>query len=327
MTGTNPIRAVATLAALLLAVAADAQTAAETDFQVRCAAPGVVRCVGFDNEADFVDLSPAGDGIMRGSMDRAQKSSGAGSLRFEVPGLTGQNSSGYWLSDLGARFGAGQSMYFQFRFRLTPERLDAAVRGWKQFIVHSAGSSCAATQFVNGRYYGSPYMLLSTQCGSRRVGPDDPDRTDSVRLINSGDYYCQYKKESPETCATWVPNTWMTFYFEVDIGQLDTDSSKVRAWVAADGKPLRKFVDVSDFRIAASNGPGSTFARMQFTPYQTGKDSTVNHPTGYVWYDEFIVSTRPIPAPAINSGSYVPPAPVADETPPASPTGVAFQQR
>ena len=55
------------------------------------------------------------------------------------------------------------------------------------------------------------------------------------------------------------------------------------------------------------------YSKIQLTPYQSKKDVAQDHAIGYVWYDELIVSTKPIagpngPAPSPSSGDVVPPA-------------------
>src|SRR5258705_10328596 len=89
---------------LLLVPLVRTQTATpDADFAARCTAPGVVKCVGFDNTtADIVrnvNLVPDGNGTFRGGLDTATKTSGAGSLRFDLPPPphAGADIPGAWL--------------------------------------------------------------------------------------------------------------------------------------------------------------------------------------------------------------------------------------
>ena len=97
-----------------LATTVNAATA-EEDFASRCNAAGVVKCIGFDNTtADIVrgqNLHADGAGTYRAGLDTAQKTSGGGSLRFDLPPPphAGGNIAGSWSpisnNALGRMFG------------------------------------------------------------------------------------------------------------------------------------------------------------------------------------------------------------------------------
>src|SRR5216684_240786 len=100
------------------------------DFDARCHAPGVLVCQGFDSPLITITakwpapgLYPAWDGTVRGTFDRAQKASGEGSLRFEIPSHSSANAAGYWRQPFGRNFGQGSTFYVQFRERFSPEML------------------------------------------------------------------------------------------------------------------------------------------------------------------------------------------------------------
>jgi hypothetical protein len=82
--------------------------------------------------------------------------------------------------------------------------------------------------------------------------------------------------------------------------------------VAREGQPSKLVVDQSPGAATilgikipgtgsgydlASNNPTAKYGKLILTPYHTGKDPTQRHPTGYVWYDELIISTSRIPDP------------------------------
>jgi hypothetical protein len=174
------------------------------DFATRCAQPGVVKCVGFDNAADF-DIGSGGTigaygqnaGILppfgtsdftRAVGDTSIKASGAGSLRFTIPSNSGADSSGSYFTnfsaDLSAQFGAGQEFYVQWRQRFSPEFLNtvyAGGGGWKQVIVGTGDqpgtlySSCSTLELPvqNTEQRGFPQMYNSCS-GSASHGPFDP---------------------------------------------------------------------------------------------------------------------------------------------------------
>lgn len=311
------LAAVAAAAGLLTGPA----TASDADFQARCSAPGVLTCVGFDSSADAVQnqtLYKAGDGRFLGSIDTGVKASGNGSLRFEIPSNSGQNSSGYWLGDLGAAFGQNSRFYVQWRQRFSQSMVATRFGGggWKQIILHRDGPSCASVQVViqNINQRGVPQGY--SDCGADGFYVTMPD---GDTLVQQGDYNCLRRSLRPEDCAEYVPDQWLTFYLDVKVGTYGQPNSSVTGWVAYEGGPLRKFIDQPNWKFDFDSSAADTFRKVQLTPYNTGKSSTLAHPTAYTWYDELIVSRQPIAGP---SGS---PAPTpADTKPPAPPSNVSF---
>ena len=85
--------------------------AARLGFELRCAEPAVVKCVGFDSaaEVDPFVYPVYGTKEKRGHVVPDEKASGAGSLRFEIPSKTASDTSGsYWQNfsdDLSVQFG------------------------------------------------------------------------------------------------------------------------------------------------------------------------------------------------------------------------------
>jgi len=288
------------LGARLVAGADDA--AALADFKARCAAPGVLKCVGFDVDDDFSagQVGPAADGRVRAAMDGSVRASGAGSLRFEIPSRSPPNSSGYWLDSLGGKFGQGSTFYFQFRQRFSRALLETHYQeqaGWKQFIVYQAGPSCTSVQLVMLNQYLRGLPTLYTACGSNNLNVELPD---GDHLLQQGDYRCHRRDPQPGRCAIYVADRWMTFSFQVDVGTFGKPDSRVLAWVAAEGEPLRQFIDFPGLVLDYEDSPGEGFNRIQFTPYHTDKDHRQEHPVAYTWYDELIVAWKPIAAPAAN---------------------------
>lgn len=322
--------------AALLVVAAGAQ-ADDLDFQRRCSATGVLYCKGFDSSADLAELTPAWDGVIRGSIDTGTKASGAGSLRFEIPPYSAANTSGSWLGGLGQNFGQNSHFYVQFSQRFSPEMLNTRYDGgggWKQVIFHRYGSSCAAVELTtqNIYYYGFPMMY--TNCGSREL--TTPISGGDI-LLEQGDYNCHYSNKNSTDCAFYRADQWMTFYYDVQIGTWNTNSSTIKAYVSYEGMPMKQFVNQQNFQLRYDDTTADSYSRIQLTPYNTGKSSAQNHPTAYTWYDELVVSTSPIAAPqggvpggtggssggssGGGTGGGTGSTPIA----PAPPTGVVFQ--
>lgn len=287
------------LAGVSLSAFAVELDAATRDFQARCNAPGVVKCVGFDAPGDFrVGLvNPSADGRTRPVMDRTVVASGVGSLRFLIPSRSPANSSGYWLDFLGARFGEGTALHFQFRQRFSREMLETHYLeggGWKQFIIYSAGPSCTSVQLVAVNYYLRGLPILYAACGEDGLAVE---QNDGDHLIQQGDFSCHRRDPQPGACAMYVADKWMTFYFQVNVGHYGKPDTRVQGWIGDGSGKLRQFIKFPGLTLNYADDPGEAFDQIQFTPYQTRKDASQVHPVAYTWYDELIVSRQPIVAP------------------------------
>lgn len=94
----------------------NSNTDATSDFQARCSAPGVIRCVGFDSSAEISgDWGDAIGIIDNGAapieLDKSVKASGNSSLKFTIPPNSNANTSGQYFAnfsdDLSIQFGEG----------------------------------------------------------------------------------------------------------------------------------------------------------------------------------------------------------------------------
>lgn len=272
---------------------------ATLDFTSRCAAEGVVKCVGFDADEDFSNgqVNPAGDGKIRAAMDRSIVASGTGSLRFEIPPRSPPNSSGYWLDSLGAKFGQHSTFHFQFRQRFSREFLETHYQepeGWKQFIVYQAGPSCTSVQLVLVNQYLRGLPTMYAACGEDNLYIERPD---GDHYIQQGDYNCLRRSPRKGQCAYYVADQWMTFAFQVDVGEFDKPNTRVQGWIGDGAGSLKKFIEFPELVLTFSESSVEGFNQIQLTPYQTGKDPSHHHPVAYTWYDELIISRQPIPAP------------------------------
>lgn len=300
------------------------------DFASRCAAPGVVKCVGFDDTTTEIvrgqTLHPDGNGVYRGGLDTAVKASGNGSLRFDLPPPphAGQNIAGSWtpLSNdaLGRLFGQNSTFYVQFRQRFSPEMLSNTWNGyWKTVIFHYNQRSCGSLELATQRYYGNPMVTMYTDCGGRNFFTT----LDGTRLTNStplllqqGDYRCEYGRINASDCFFIATDEWMTFYYKITIGTWDQPNSTVEAWVAFESSSeYRQFVRVPDLSLSCNSNSCTTspgrdegFNNLTFTPYMTGLPSNSGRAgvTSRVWYDELIVSTQPIPPPTASARPQAP---------------------
>jgi len=293
---------------------------ADEDFRARCHAPGVIKCVGWDDPLDFIPahggggyadgLYPAADGSYQGLMDPSNKTSGAGSLMFVIRPHVTANSTGYWRANFGTypklkSFGSHSTLYLQFRMRLDSNLLKfrwntVSNEGWKVFIVYGPipGPSCTGAQFVQENTYQTNVATAYTSCGTPSLFSHDGV---PPMLIEQGDYNCRYRHEESyagdSSCFTYPANIWITEYWVVEIGDFGKPNTHFTAYIAPQGKPLKRFIDLQNFAFNREPSPDDALMTMLLQPYMSGADGTKINPTAYMWFDELIISTNPIAAP------------------------------
>ena len=172
-------------------------------FTDRCTQPGVVKCVGFDDPADFNTGSGGGNGAYgydsgilppwnttdytRATRDSAIKASGGSALRFTIPANSPSDSSGSYFTnfskDLSVQFDGGQEFFVQWRQRFSPEFITtqyAGGGGFKQIIVGTGDqpgkvfSSCSSLELPVHNYYQKGFPTMYNSCaGASSHGPYD----------------------------------------------------------------------------------------------------------------------------------------------------------
>lgn len=299
-----------------------------TSFADRCTAPGVVLCNGLDLESDIASgMQQAADGTRQGFIDPTIKTSGAGSLKFTLrAGVHVSNIGGAWSGDLGKDFAAGDTIYVQWRQRVSPEYLSNNLSYWdssiKQINIHGPSSTCQAAEFttITGpRAANLPSMY--TACG---IGFDTHAETnvlcdltndcnDNGPLLQQGSsltpspdgsgYNCNYQDQVPGDglgtgCFFPAADTWYTYYEKIVIGAKGTRTSSVEAYVAVDGGPYKQWQRAD--QILFAEGGDDHFSVIRLETYMTELPLHAPSPVdAYVWYDELIVSTQPIALPAM----------------------------
>jgi hypothetical protein len=299
---------------------AQSPKSADDDFHARCHAPGVIKCEGWDDPSAFIPaaggggyadgLYPASDGSYQGRMDTTNKTSGAGSLMFVIRPRVTANWTGYWRANFGkypnlTSFGPHSTLYLQFRLRLDPNMLKfrwntVSNEGWKVFIAYGPipGPSCTGAQFVQENTYQTNVATAYVSCGNPALYSHDGV---PPMLIQQGDYNCRYRHDDPyagdSSCFNYPANTWMTEYWIVEIGDFGKPNTHFTAFIAPQGKPLKRFIDLANFTFNKDPSPGDALMTMLLQPYMSGADGTKTNPTAYMWFDELIISTNAIAAP------------------------------
>lgn len=164
-------------AATLLTMTALAVAAQSNDFASRCAAPGVVKCVNFDTDADFGQGAGGSQGAWgsrsgliprygtsdysRATRDTTQAADGPSSLRFTIASQTGSDVAGSWFTnftdDLSYQVGEGQEIYVQWRQRFSSELLatqysavgGGVANGWKLVDVSAGDKPTCSSSNAN----------------------------------------------------------------------------------------------------------------------------------------------------------------------------------
>jgi hypothetical protein len=172
-----------------------------SNFEDRCAAAGVVRCVAFDSPDELAgtygDISGSLVGAATPEIDTAVKASGAGSLRFTIPSNSGSDTSGSYFTnfsdDLTVQFADNVEFFVQWRQRFSAEHLATYYQGgggWKHAIIGTGDKpGCTASSSAGGQCYSSCTSLevvtqntgqrgfaqMYNSCsGSASHGPYDP---------------------------------------------------------------------------------------------------------------------------------------------------------
>ena len=245
-------------------------------FAVRCASPGVVRCFGFDTQAETEPYIEAG--FTTPVVDTTVLASGTGSLKMIVPSLSPANTSGSFSMNFTPgslnystkdpypiQFGPGQEFYVQWRQRFSPEFLTTVYTGgggWKQVLIGEGDRtgvpaySCTDIHVVVNRYYNENLPIAYHSCGAKDGQYEPlfvPVGTDwKLQNARPSPFCLRSNSASPRsTCARYFPNEWMTFQMHIKVGTPYSNNgvyrhdSTVQLWVAREGQPSVLIVDMS----------------------------------------------------------------------------------
>jgi hypothetical protein len=310
-------------AAVLVIAAGGARAAAtpEADFSARCAAGGVLVCQGFDNVSKVSvsgedGLYPVlGSSTFRGFSDTSIKTSGGGSLRFDIPSGSGDDPAGHWEQAFKKSFAQKSTFYVQFRQRFDTNFVSF---NWgktgqgtspKQAVFYDGNATpCDNVELTTVDYYSTGAPIIYSECGNNAAFGDPNNigsyggKTGTLQqgASKTSGYNCVQDQTKAGTgngsgCFLYTADKWVTFYYQIDIGSWGQANSSIQAWVSIDGGPYVQWVNVKNYTLRS--GSGSSYNRVMLTPYMTGKNASVDHPLAHTWYDELIVSTQPIAAP------------------------------
>ncbi len=294
------------------------------DFQTRCSAPGVVKCVGFDSPADITGTYGDPSGILLGepgavppAIDPSMKASGVGSLKFTIPANVGSDPGSYFTNfsgDLSVQFGENSDFYIQWRQRFSPEFITnqyAGTNGWKNSIIGtgdhpgctpsfqtSCYSSCSDIEVEMGNYYKQGFPIMYNACiPSTSHGPYDgfyePFGTGEWKLQNGRPApYCLFSQGStvPKTYFPPAGNCFGYFPNEWMTFQVHIKTGPRRTDGARD-EWLNSFVQM----WMAREGQPSQLV-IDWGPYNlTAGTPASNQKFGKIWLLPYMTEKDPIP--------------------------------
>ena len=294
-------------------------------FATRCAAAGVFKCVSFDTSTDFVTsgdyptqtIYPDGSGSFSNVQQDCTVAVNGCSLRFKIPAQNnpgaGPNVAGKfeWVftQSGGPGFTQNSDVYIQFRTRMDHNLIteDFGGEGWKQMLFYGTGTSatsCSNMGLVtqNQQYYGFPTMFYNCSPNIETPDPTQIEYLEQAPGSLTGPYNCGYfnaiQLKDKSNCAVYHENEWETYYYHFHIGHWGQNDGSIDAWVAYGTGPLIHFIYQPTWTYNFNINSNDVYDHVAFTPYITGRlDTNVAPADGFMWFDELILSSKPIPAP------------------------------
>jgi hypothetical protein len=292
------------------------------DFQTRCAQPGVVVCEGFDNASTFAQTggrqgihpSTSNGSVMTHDATTARSGTSAHCV---VLAQTGPDACGSFKKGFSRIFGQNTTFYVQFAQKIDanvlnqhPKDPSGSSTFFKQQIIASfEGGTCASKELTTVNVYDRGFPFMYSQCGGDNfqiaIPTNDFLLEQGDQTIALGDpvdsgYNCHYQTQNngPNSCATYPVGVWVTYYYKVQIGTWGSPNSNIYAWRALPGQGYVEFIKMTNHTLQ-NNEAGTGYNLVDLLNYYTARNGSVAYgSTGNTWYDELIVSTQPIAAPA-----------------------------
>jgi len=213
--------------------------------------------------------------------------------KLTVASRCGANSSGIFRFDWKA---VHDDLWIQFRFKpekgLIREVRKYKIPSWKMMVLWRGASSCTDQEFAvtNGEYRGFPQFYEN--CGSHGYKLNNPTGRNKYNydMQPGGDTHCFYKWRETETKPCFeFKEEWATytFYLDMDGSKNEFGIPTVKGWAQYDGEQR---IQILEYPLR--------FVRFiehgYFGPYMTRKDAKIKHPEWAVWYQDFLVTERPL---------------------------------
>ncbi len=272
-----------------------------------CTQPSTIFCQDFTTLP--AESSSATEGIFLNGATCAQAASDpqrgcpendAGALKFTVPSQSRGGAFGnYYVRfadhNAGKSIGPGEEIYIQWKQRFSATFLTTFFKnggGWKHGMVGAADeASCSSNEVVvqNTRQRGFPQMYHACgrfQAFEQKVGAYELDLQPGGP---GGVCSYSYLPEISSGCTKYYPDEWLTYQIGITHGEKGKPS-RMRLWVSREGHQSKLAIDY-ERRLVNNKG----FGKFWLTPYHTNKGEKQVHPTGYIWYDDLIISRTQLP--------------------------------
>ena len=277
-------------------------------FSDLCQQPSTIFCQNFDqlptesiNATEGIFLNGGSCAQAENNPRRGCPEIEAGTLKFTVPSNSDAGGSGQYYIRFadhngGQSIGPGQEVFIQWKQRFSASFLNTRFKGggWKHGMVGAANEgSCSSNEIVvqNTQQRGFPQMYHA--CGKyqgfeQRIGaydrdlqPGGPGGVCSYSSARSGNI--------SSACTKYYPNEWLTYQIGITHGEAG-QPSRVRLWASREGRQSKLAID---YQKGLRNTKG--YGKMWLLPYHTNKNKNQAHPTGYIWYDQLIISRTQLP--------------------------------
>jgi hypothetical protein len=343
---------------------APSSTPITSDFQTKCAQPGVISCYGFDDSLAVRNYPLSGEPLKytwgTGSVcdsaglgkryaitrerssaegnalanvengicyyptiDTSIKRTGAGSLKIDFPSNSGGTTGGYFTvpfkgldlprASVGPNSSLGSELWFQWHQRVDANMLnqdfgDPYSTGWKQIILvgdppGATGDFAYNVVVNNGGLRGVAQFYYRVPFGSGLVSPpgEVQNKSGISATYPNG---CSYGFQAGATsgfssnrfytqppCTRYQADVWHEYTLHVKIvGASGAASSLIELYI--DGVLVSQDPAAT---IYWANGTGTGgYGQFYLDPQMTGKNSIPAHPPGRTWFDDVVISTRPI---------------------------------
>lgn len=291
----------------------------DSSFAARCAAPGVLRCFAFDDEAELLAYyTPPGTTVENlASVDTTEKASGRGSMMLSVPAgsrepsvagefainFTPDSKNRNKLNDpppqdyYSVGIAEGQTVYVQWRQRFEQQLLDGSFVEKKtntalQTFFVGKGDSPDRPSFLEE----SPSFSLTNDqyrgvVGATGVFPVTTQGPAGEQIQNVTG--CRADAFQGPECVRFLPNEWMTFQIAMTVGTASTPTTRLQVWVGAESFPKQAVIDQSDQLTGDADVYGKLYFALQdrLLPFGATRSAT------RCWVDELIISREAIADP------------------------------
>jgi len=196
--------------------------------------------------------------------------------------------------------------------------------GWNPTLPNGRTyGGCEALELVTVKNGAHPYPTTYNHCGTyeglyARI-PAPPPATGAkdwyyqpIGTTGNCSFYTTKAMGSRNVapvpgCFNYVANQWLTLTYHFYLGKRNLvthrfDGSTVQVWGQYEGQPKHLLVNWNPtvpgyFPLYDGALQPEWYGEIDLLPYMTGKDPTQVHPTASVWYDELIISRKPIADP------------------------------